>query len=588
MRNALKFKKTCSSFLCLAIVLTAFINCGQTASAATIKKSGEASTIREYGIDVSSHNGKIDWAKVKKSGVKFAILRAGYTHTLNTITNSKGQKVDVPDGKVDITTDKTFEYNYENAKKNGIKVGVYLYSYAVNSNEALEDAEALAKFIKGKTFEYPIYYDMEDKCQDKLSNDQRTKIAYAFILQMRAYGYYSGVYASENWYKNKLNYETLMENGSIWFAKWPDSGKASSNYCEYGMWQYTSSGKVGGISGRVDLNASFADYSFIKKCGLNGYSSKGNSLYVKLISAAEYSGKAVKPTPQVMVGNYTLRKDTDYKIKYYNNQRAGLAVAEFVGINDFSGYYAREFFTIRRKSFNGVTLKSLGKLAYTGGYIEPDCTLTDGKNKLTKNIDYKLSYSKNKGLGTATVTVTGINYKGKKSTTFKIVERKIKNCSIVGVESLQYNKKAQKLPKLALKVGKNVISVKEYTVKYKNNTKIGKATVTITAKSKNLKGSVTKSFNILPQRASGLKVQSFKNNKVNLKWKIVSYCDGYIVYRKNSKGEYKKVAQLKGRSKTAFCDKNLKGKQYSYKVRSYKKVNRKMYQSFAASATAKR
>lgn len=542
-------------------------------SAASIKKSGEVSTIKEYGIDVSKHNGEIDWKKVKKSGVDFAIIRAGYSHTV--------------DKKVDITIDKMFNKNYKGAKEAGVKVGIYVYSYATTVQHAREDAEALAEFIKGKTFEYPIYYDMEDKTQLGLTTAVRTQIAYAFVAEMKALGYYAGVYANEDWFKNKLVYEQLLETGAIWFAKWMNNKKADLNYCDYGLWQYTSEGRISGISGNVDLNVSFIDYSFIKKSGLNGFGETYSNMYIYPIFPTEFNGKPVTSDPLVLIGDVMLRENIDYTVTYYNNDRAGVAIAVYNGINDFKGYQGRQMFTIKRKSFSLVDLKKIASREYTGSSIRPDFILTDSGNKLVKNRDYKISYKNNKALGTATVTITGINYIGTKKTTFKITKRKLKNCEISGIKDLEYNGKTRKFSKLKVKINGRTISSSAYSVKYSKNKSVGLASVTISAKSKNLTGSVKKTFKINPKPVKNLKVASFKDTSLNLKWSKVSSCDGYMVYRKNKNGKYEKIATIKDKHKCSFTDKNLEGNSYSYKVRSYKK-GKYEYLSKTKSITAKK
>lgn len=552
-----------------------------SASAVSIKKSGEVSTIKEYGIDLSKHNGTVNWEKVKKSGVRFAILRAGYSHTLNDD--------DTPNTDIDITIDKTFNKNYEEAKKHGIKVGVYLYSYATTVTHAIEDAMALTDFIKGKQFEYPIFYDMEDKCQNKLSNEVRTNIAYAFMVQMRAAGYYSGVYASEYWFDKKLNYEMLMENGAIWLAKWTSNDKADLNLCEYGLWQYTSNGKIDGITGRVDLNVSFIDYpSIIKNSGLNGYGSNYNSLYVEPIYSVTYNGAPKKPTPTVMIGERTLKKETDYKITYYNNNRAGLAVAVFKGINGLDSLYARQFFTIKRNSFSKAICSKISTREYTGNTIKPSCTVKDGNTTLTRNLDYKVEYKNNKNIGKATVKITGINYKGSITTSFNIVKRQLKNCDISGIKDLVYNGKTRKFSKLQVSVGNYVFPKTNYTVHYSNNKNIGKAYLTITAKGNYLSGTIKKSFKITPKPVTSFTVSSFSKNTVKLKWNKVTNSSGYIIYRKNNSGKYIQIAEIKDNAKLSFTDKSLSENKYYYKIMSYKTVKGVKYKSFAKSVTAKR
>lgn len=202
------------------------------------------------GIDVSKHQGAIDWQKVKNSGIDFAILRAGY-------------------GKYDGQKDERFEENYINAKKAGIKIGAYHYSYAKSVEDAKKEAEVFLKWIDGKRFEYPVALDVEEKSQSDKGKQFVSDIIRAFCGIVEKAGYYVCVYANKYWLDNFID-EECKRKYDTWLAQWSEKATYDG---KYGIWQYSSQGNIDGISGRVDLDESYKDYySIIKANGLNGFS----------------------------------------------------------------------------------------------------------------------------------------------------------------------------------------------------------------------------------------------------------------------------------------------------------------------------
>lgn len=202
----------------------------------------------QKGIDVSRHQGNINWGHVDAD---FAIIRAGY-----------GREVSQKDGQ--------FENNYAGCKSNKIPVGCYWYSYALDAEDAKREAKACLEVIKGKTFEYPIYFDIEESSQAELSADKVTEIIKAFCDEVEKAGYWVGVYSFANFLTNKLKDKNRY---AVWVAH---TNTAKPNYNgNYGMWQYSHTGRVKGISGDVDLNYCYFDYpTAIKKAGLNGFKKK--------------------------------------------------------------------------------------------------------------------------------------------------------------------------------------------------------------------------------------------------------------------------------------------------------------------------
>lgn len=186
-------------------------------------------------IDVSEWQGKIDWKKVKAAGIDCAVLRAGF-------------------GRESSQIDAEFETNYKNAKSAGVKLGAYWYSYAVDVADAKKEAQACISVIKGKTFELPVFYDMEDSSQTSFGKATLTKMAKAFMAELLSAGYRVGVYANANWFENYLDYKALYGTYYIWLAQY--NSVAEFN-CD--MWQYTSKGSVNGVSGNVDMNIIYSD-----------------------------------------------------------------------------------------------------------------------------------------------------------------------------------------------------------------------------------------------------------------------------------------------------------------------------------------
>lgn len=201
------------------------------------------------GIDVSKYQGSIDFKKVKAAGIDFVIIKAGY-------------------GRLASQRDPNFETNYKNAKNAGLDVGAYWYSYAVSAEDVKKEAAACLEVIKGKKFEYPIYFDLEEKSQFAKGKSFCTGLVKAFCGEIEKAGYFTGLYISRSPLQQYIASDTAKKY-ALWIAEY----NSSCNYSgSYGIWQYTSSGRVNGISGNVDRDHCYVDYpSAIKKAGLNGY-----------------------------------------------------------------------------------------------------------------------------------------------------------------------------------------------------------------------------------------------------------------------------------------------------------------------------
>ncbi|MDE7324399.1 MAG: glycoside hydrolase family 25 protein [Lachnospiraceae bacterium] len=195
----------------------------------------------QLGIDVSKWNGKIDWEIVKAEGVDFAIIRCGYRGS------SSGWLIEDP----------YFYENLEGAKKAGIKVGIYFFTQATDLVEAVEEASMVVSLLGDRAIKYPVFIDTEgaggNGRADNLDPGTRTAVVNAFCRTIQNAGFEAGVYASRNWYLNQLNVDELGDM-KIWLAEYRQTPEYEGRY---DMWQYTSSGSVAGIEGRVDLNISY-------------------------------------------------------------------------------------------------------------------------------------------------------------------------------------------------------------------------------------------------------------------------------------------------------------------------------------------
>ena len=203
----------------------------------------------KYGIDVSKHQGNIDWTKVRNSGkVEFAILRAG-------IGSSKDIK---------------FEEYYQGAKSVGIPVGCYWYSKALTEAEARQEAETFLKTIAEKQFAYPVYLDMEESKQFALGKAKCSAVAEAFMSTVEKAGYFVGLYMSKSYLETYIT-EAVRNRYAVWVAHY---GVSKTTYSgQFGMWQKSDTGVISGISdNKVDLDECYADYpAVIQSAGLNGF-----------------------------------------------------------------------------------------------------------------------------------------------------------------------------------------------------------------------------------------------------------------------------------------------------------------------------
>ena len=224
------------------------------------------------------------------------------------------------------------------------------------------------------------------------------------------------------------------------------------------------------------------------------------------VESAYYNGSEQKPAVSVTHNGKKLTPDTDYTVAYTNNiEVTDYARARITGQGNYKGTLT-QYFTIRKQEISNCSIiLSADSFPYDGSDKRPEVTVKSGNNTLTASSDYTVSYSKNRAVGTATVTVTGKNnYTGSASKTFSIVPADIANFTAsLSTETFSYNG-SEKEPSVTVKSGnKTLTSGTDFTVSYSNNINVGTASAVITGKG-NYSGSITKEFIITPADFSKL------------------------------------------------------------------------------------
>lgn len=196
----------------------------------------------KFGIDVSKWQGNIDWVKASKK-IDFAMLRAGYGSTA-------AQK------------DQKFEANYTGCKNNGVPVGAYWYNYATTVAGAKKEAKACIEVLKNKKFDYPVFYDVEEQKNLQLGKSTVSAITKAFITELEGAGYKVGIYSMLSALNNYFN-DDLLNTYDVWLAH--VNVKQTTYKKPYAIWQYSWNGKIDCISGDVDCNYCYKDYTAVTK-----------------------------------------------------------------------------------------------------------------------------------------------------------------------------------------------------------------------------------------------------------------------------------------------------------------------------------
>lgn len=313
----------------------------------------------------------------------------------------------------------------------------------------------------------------------------------------------------------------------------------------------------------------------------NGLSSYSKTFYrlPNYVSAASipnqvYTGKAVTPDVTLKTTDgKTLKKGTDYTLSYKNNKKKGTATVIVTGKGSYFGTLSKTFKITT--GLSSAKVSGISNKAYTGKAITQSPKVKLGSKTLYKGIDYTLSYKNNTKKGTATLIIRGTgNYAGTIKKTFKILTD-VSSAKVTGLETKSYTGKALTQSPKVVVGGKTLKKGTDYTLSYKNNKKVGKATVTIKGKGKYI-GSLSKTFVIRTKKMGAPTLSSAKKGVVQVKWKKDSAASGYeIVYSADSGFKNKKTVNS---TSTAVKLSGLRsGKTYYVKIRSKAKIGGKTY-----------
>lgn len=271
-----------------------------------------------YGMDVSQHNGKINFKKAKRDGIEFVFIRVGYTgYTKSSFS---------------LNLDKNYKTYIKDATKAGLKVGVYWYSQSTKVSEAKKEAHALLKAIKGYSITMPVVFDYEFADTKKgrldsakLSKTNMTANALAFLNTVSNAGYDACIYASENFLVEHLYANQISSNFKVWLANY----SSKTNYKgDYEFWQHTAKGRVSGMRGNVDINFWY----------------KGeNSTY---LGTQVYTGAPIECGVYAAIDGRELVENVDYTLTYSNNINIGTAHITLNGIGEHKGLKQNYTFNI--------------------------------------------------------------------------------------------------------------------------------------------------------------------------------------------------------------------------------------------------
>lgn len=473
-------------------------------------------TIKQ-GIDVSKWNGTIDWKSVKKAGIEFAFIRTSYRGT------STGS----------LAKDPTADTNMKNAAAAGVKIGAYIFSQAITTAEAVQEAEYLINTVKGYNITMPLvfdfeYYDSGRLSNKKLSRRAQTDICLAFCDKVKAAGYTPLVYANKSMLSSDLYASEISAKAPVWLAHYTTKTDYSG---DYDFWQYTSSGKVSGISGNVDMNFWYVRPGASASFGSGSVSSASQGSSGP--AAPKLSGKA---------------KSYD-KVKLSWNKVSGA-----------SGYALYRYSSSKKKYEKIKTIGS-SKTAYT-----------DTGRSLGTTYKYKIKSYKTSG----GKTVYSSASKAVSVKTDSTMTGKTNGTSVVVRQGPSSSKKA--LKKLGINTGVTITGTSESWYR-----------ISIKISGKNKTGYISKSYVTIIRKPT-LKVSAESKNAVRLKWSESSGAAGYQIQRYNpSKKKYETVKWVKDGAKTTYTNSSLKkNTTYKYRMRAYKTVRgKKIYSYYCAVKSAK-
>lgn len=322
------------------------------------------------GLDLSYVQTNVDFNKVKQAGYKFVILRAGY-----------GNAILYPN-----QFDTMFESHYKNAKAVGLDVGVYWYSYAQSIEAVKQEAQACIKAMKGKKFEYPIYFDIEEQSQFNKGKSFCDNLVTSFCDEISNAGYYPGLYCSTYWITNYIS-ENVRTKYPTWIAEY----NSKCNYKnDFGMWQNGLVNLSG--TGDVDHDFCYVDYpTIIKELGKNGYFKPIPEPKYKTYYANDVSGVNYRKTPNgdlvgtykygesvtILVGSET-KKDNNIWVQAKNKYWSVKNLLSTIKPNIYQTYYANDKSGVNYRATPNGTLKGTYKYGESVSVVIGSETSKDG------------------------------------------------------------------------------------------------------------------------------------------------------------------------------------------------------------------
>lgn len=465
----------------------------------------------QEGIDVSYHNGKLDWSVIKNAGVDFAIIRAAYRGYGKNGT---------------LVKDTEFANNILNAQAQGIPVGVYIYSQAITTAEAVQEANYILDIIRGYSIDLPVVFDyefagVEDGRLDsawssgKLNKSKMTEITLAFCDTVKNAGYNAMVYANKTFLNTNIDHVAIENAGyQVWLAHYT----TNTNYTgEYKIWQYTSDGSIPGIANkRFDCNFMYSG------------SLPSSAPRILPIPNQTYTGYEICPKVSLSYGEYVLTEGVDYTTYYQDNVQIGTATVNVVGLGMFSGYIDL------KASFNIVpaTVENMVCTSTTSNSVKLEWDPVYGATGYIVQILKNGKWTNAGTFAGTNATVTGL-----------------------AVGSLNY------------------IHIAAYT----------------NVNGKNYVGAYNKHITVSTQLGPvNPKVSKYTNSYITLTWDKQTASNGYEVYRYDS-GKKKYVLYktiTSGNTNTCKITDLSSNKKYTFKVRAYKLVDgKKSYGSYGNSVS---
>ena len=591
------FYSVAAILLAVLVALTALLPTAGAAQAATMKSkyTGKSYTHNARfdklevlnGVDISAWQEKVDWKKVKKDGIDFAILRAGYG-------KNAGQE------------DSYFATNFKNATAAGLPVGIYWYSYAKSVADVEKEARLCLQVLGSRTLDLPIFYDLEENSQLSKGKAFCTQLVEHFCSIIAAAGHTPGLYMSRSPLLDYIEQETRGRY-ALWVAEY--GSKTCKYNGDYLMWQYADNGKVAGVNGNTDM-----DFLYGNKNSLPGSAT--------LLGSKTYTGKPITPAPTVTgEDGQPLEAGQDYSLTYSSNKAVGMATITAQGLGTYTGrrWYYR--FKILPTQVTGLTLESRSKtrLTYTwnatpgaGAYLVKVINRTTGKgfdktvttnrvdleNLTDTNLydvqvaayrghtDYRGPYSKVNAKHALPGTVSGL--KMQKTTTGAITLQWTKKPGANGYVVYQYIAAKKQTKKLSTTTACSYV-FKGSGAKPGTNYYFYVAPYTVDSKTKEGAKGTRLQAATRPGATKCTAAQSTKKQQLTLRWNKVK-CSGYAVQystKKDFSGDKKTVYVSSGKTTTNIQTAKA-GRTYYVRLRPYTTANGTRYYGSYTAARAVR